>query len=250
MFKPLHLLALLLTCSCLGQTFALNEKVNHLMNFHISLERSVPKGWSVEVKPVSLTKSSDDTATAQIHVFIYGAPSGTTFEQQIYPVGEDKPRSTLQGITAGANGMLVCAGRSPEQCGDPNRPDDPIEFTSNSRPGEPIRYGFVSSVGTVTFVVVPFPISAHDKQCTLSAVRLTPEFEAALITGTGYTPNTEVPYMTSPNGNFHTLAHSDERGVLRFGLVPFSQRGETSGRLAIKMKDPACSPELSYKWGN
>lgn len=40
----------------------------------------------------------------------------------------------------------------------------------------------------MAFVIVPDPIFARDKGCTLSVERLLPHFELAYFTGTGFPP--------------------------------------------------------------
>src|SRR5665213_3325068 len=175
MFKLIcaSIIACFFCCSAPAQTPAkdgvLSEKVNHLMNTHIGVENTVPPGWSIEAKPVALARGENDTVIIQVHIFIHGAPEGVLFEQQSLPVGDDKPVSEMSGISVGKDGILMCAGRNPLQCGDQNKPDDPIEFTAQSIKGEPLRFLFASSVGTIGTVVVPYPVSGQDHGCTLSA---------------------------------------------------------------------------------
>jgi hypothetical protein len=66
----------------------------------------------------------------------------------------------------------MCAGRTPEQCGDPSTKDDPIEFTFSPAKGEPYRLALVSGDNKATIVIVPDPITATDKRCTLNVVAL------------------------------------------------------------------------------
>lgn len=223
--------------------------VSRLMNFHIALESKAPPGWSISATPVSLDRGPNNTVIAQVHIFIHGAPPDTLFEQQSAPVGDDKIEPGMAGITVGKDGILMCAGRSPDQCGDAKRPDDPIEFTSQSIPGEPLRFLFVSPAGSIGFILVTNPISGRNKGCTVSAVRLAPAFELALITGTGYPPETDVHYTTSPNGGGDHVIHTDQRGVFRFSLIPYS-KGAKRGEVKVKIQTPACSPELTYSWGD
>jgi hypothetical protein len=255
MFKLAFALASfsILSCPAVAQTpaekTAAADLVNHLMNSHIALETMAPTGWSITYKPVSVQRGPNDTVIAQIHIFIHGAPAGTVFKQQVVPVGDDKPATEMEGITLGTDGILMCAGRAPIECGDASNPDDPIEFTSSSIKGEPNRLLFVSAAGTISMVVVPNPISAKDRGCTLSAVRLTPGFELALITGTGYPPNTDIHFIKSPGPSGDQVIHSDQRGVFRLSIIPYGP-GKSGGTTKFKVNAPSCSPELSYDWAN
>jgi hypothetical protein len=246
--------AVIVLCgSVSGQTVPASDSqvkadVNHLMDTHVGVEQTVPKGWSISAKGVGSQTGPDGRPIMQVHIFINGAPDGTIFEQQVIPVGEDKPTSETQGITAGKDGILMCAGRTPEECTG-NGPDDPVEFTMQPYKGEPFRFLFVSDKGTIGTVIVPYPVAGKDHNCTLSAVRLTPMFDLALITATGVPPNTDIHY-TSTGSSSPQVIKSDSRGVLRFSFIPHpDHRGQTSGTMKIKLQEPQCSPEVSYNWG-
>jgi len=224
--------------------------VNHLMEVHIGVERTVPPGWSIMAKPVSAERGAQGTVDAQVHIFVKGAPAGTIFEQQEIAVGGDKPASVMQGISVGKDGILMCAGRTSEQCGDPKNPDDPIEFTlQGSLKGEPYRFLFVSDAGTIGTVIVVNPVAGRNAGCTLSAVRLTPYFELALITGVGFPPNTDIHYTASPGSAGDTTIRSNDLGVIRFSIIPHPNPGQKAGTLKVKVTEKQCSPEVSYDWG-
>lgn len=250
-------LPLILTLGGYAQTLApapaqdkLVTYVNHLMDFHIGVERTVPPGWSITVQPVTMDQAAQGTVDAQVHIFIKGAPPGTVFEQQVVSVGDDQPASVMQGITVGKDGLLVCAGRTPEQCGDPKKPDDPIEFTlQGSLKGEPYRFLFASDAGTIGTVFVVNPVGDRKPGCTLSAVRLTPYFELALITGVGFPPNSDVHYTATPGSTQDSVVRSNALGVVRFSLIPHTDPGQKSGKLKVKIMEKQCPAEVSYDWG-
>ncbi len=219
------------------------------MNTHIGVEQTVPPGWSISVKPVAEQAGPDGTVLAQVHIFIKGAPAGTLFQQQVLQVGQDKPETAMEGISVGKDGILMCAGRNVLECGDRSNPDDPIEFTTNSIKGEPFRYLFSSAAGTIGTVIVPNPVGNRDKGCSLSAVRLTPRFEVALLTAVGFPPNSDIHYTATPGSNGTQVMHTDARGVARFSLIPFAKAGQKSGTLKVKIVEPQCSPGVSYDWG-
>ena len=250
-------LSFIVASACLAQSPApapdrskLAAYVNHLMDVHIGVERTAPTGWSITVKPVAVQREENGTVSSQVHIFVTGAPAGTMFEQQSIAVGEDAPKAEMGGISVGKDGILMCAGRTSEQCGDSKNPDDPIEFTTmSSLKGEPYRFLFVSDAGTVGTVFVMNPVGNRNKGCTLSAVRLTPAFEVALITGVGFAPNTEVHYTATPGSDGEKTMHSDALGVVRFSLMPYAKPGQKSGTITVKINEKQCSPEVSYDWG-
>lgn len=41
----------------------------------------------------------------------------TLFRQVSWPVNADTPSSPMEGISVGKDGILMCAGRTPEECG-------------------------------------------------------------------------------------------------------------------------------------
>jgi hypothetical protein len=159
----------------------LNQRVQQLMNLEVGFEEMVPPEMSIEAKEVSRQGSSGNNLLVQYHIFVKGVPPDTLFQQVSWPVNADAPSSPLEGISVGRDGILMCAGRTPYQCGDKNNPDDPIEFITTPIRGEPSRFAFVAPNIKIGMVIVPDPVIAKDKGCTLSAVRLTSRFELALF---------------------------------------------------------------------
>src|ERR1700730_10427607 len=100
----------------------LAEGIQHLMDVQVGFERMVPPGMSIEAKEISRTGKSGKDLVVQYHIFVTGAPPNTLFRQIEWPVNADKPSSPLWGISVGKNGVLMCAGRTPEQCGDSQKP--------------------------------------------------------------------------------------------------------------------------------
>jgi hypothetical protein len=241
-------------CASFGQPPApvtdRSARIEHLMNVHIlGVEQLHPPGWSIKAMPLSAVRGPNDSLIGQVHIYLKGAPAGTLFEQQTMAVGDDQPKTELAGISVGADGILMCPGRLPTQCGDAGDPDNPIEFTFQSIKGEPIRFLFASDAGTIGLVVVPYPVAAEEKTCTLSAVRLTPDFSVALLTGVGFPPNIDVHYSAkSDPGNLHSI-RSNAIGVIRFSVVPRIKPGQISGTESITMVEKPCSAKVTYEWG-
>jgi hypothetical protein len=85
----------------------------------------------------------------------------------------------MQGLSIGKNGIVMCAGRTPEQCGDSSQKDDPADLAFNPAKGEPNRLALVAGDDRVAVVIVPDPITGKHKGCTLIVERLLPRFELA-----------------------------------------------------------------------
>jgi len=226
----------------------INQRVQQLMNLEVGFEDMVPPGMSIEAKEVSRQGSSGNNLVVQYHIFMKGIPSNALFQEVSWPVNADKPSSPLEGISVGKDGILICAGRTPEQCGNSDNPDDPIEFTMMPIKGEPSRFAFVAPTFKIGLVIVPDPIVGKEKGGTLSAVRLTSRFELAFVSGTGYAPNADVHYRTSSEKTNDQVVKSDSQGRIRFSLIPFTGN-KSSGTMKVKVTDSNCSPEISYEWG-
>ena len=224
------------------------QYVQHLMDTEVGFEEMVPSGMSIEAKEVSRKGKSGKDLVVQYHIFITGVPPDTLFKYIDWPINADKPSNRLEGISVGKDGILMCAGRIPEQCGDPKKPDDPIEFTFIPTKGEPGRLAFVSSNVRVGTVILPDPIEATDKACTLRAVRLTRAFDLAFLSGTGYPPNTDVHYRVSSEMTSNRVIKSDSDGTIRVSLIPYPGK-KKQGTASVKITEAKCSPEVSWEWG-
>jgi hypothetical protein len=231
-----------------GKQNDLAERVQRLMDIEMGFARMVPEGMSIEAKEVSREGHSGNDLKVVYHIFVKGAGADTLFQEIQWPVNADKPSAALPGISTGKDGILLCAGRTPEQCGDPKKPDDPIEFITVPRKGEPTRLAFKSPTVRIGIVIVPDPIEAKDKGCTLSALRLTPRFELALLSGSGYPPNTDIHYTVQGEMTNDHVIKSDGNGAIRVSVIPYPGN-KTKGKVKVKVTESKCSPELSYEWG-
>ena len=225
----------------------LAERVQRLMDVEMGFSQMVPAGMSIEAKEISRKGKSGNDLNVQYHIFVKGAPADLLFQEIQWPVNADKPSAALAGISIGKDGILS-AGRTPDQCGDAKKPDDPIEFITMSRKGEPTRLAFISPTVKIGIVIVPDPIVANDKGCTLSAVRLTPKFDLAFLSGSGYPPNTDVHYRVSSETSSDFEIKSDSSGTIRVSVIPNPGK-KSKGTVTVKIAEAKCSPEVSYEWG-
>ncbi|MCU1252918.1 MAG: hypothetical protein JWQ49_5947 [Edaphobacter sp.] len=226
----------------------LAKYVQHMMDIQVAFEQPPTAGISIEAREISRTGKSGDDLVVQYHIFVKGVPENTLFKEIVWPVTAEKPDSPLGGISVGKDGILMCAGTQPYQCGSSEKPNDPIEFIIQPRRGEPSRIAFIAPNIELKTMLVPDPIESKDKSCTLHAVRLTSKFELAYISGSGYTPNSDVHYRAVSETTNDLIIRSDDKGTIRFSLIPHTGQKQ-SGTVQVKITDFGCSPGLSYEWG-
>ena len=237
-------------CQTVSSTQAeIGQRVQHIMDIEVGLENMVPPGTSIQAKEVSRKGKSGEDLVVQYHIFVTGVPENILFKHLDWPVNADRPTARLEGISVGKDGILMCAGRTAEECGDPNKPDDPIEFTSMPLKGEPARMAFISPDVKIGIVIVPDPIEASDKGCSLTAKRMTRAFDLAFLSGSGYPPNTDIHYRVSSEMTSDFVVKSDGTGTIRTSVIPFPGK-KSEGTAKVKIMESNCSPEVSWHWGS
>jgi hypothetical protein len=142
----------------------------------------------------------------------------------------------------------MCPLNVTAQCGT-SKPGSPIELVTHPKPGEPTRLAFESDGVKIGLVLVPDPIKSKDKLCTLEAIRLTPNFEVAYITGSGYTANSDVHYKLTPLSDKEFVVKADAAGIIRTSVAP-QAGGSASIGITIKVDGAECAPEVSYVWSS
>jgi hypothetical protein len=209
--------------------------------------------WLKQSSPgatLEATQVLSEGSIVQYHLFAKGLPSDGLYQVIAWPITESAPQVSMEGVSIGKDGIVMCAGRAPLQCGDSSKKDDPIEFTFSPAKGEPFRLAIVSPTSRVAIVLVPLQIEGKDKGCAISVVRLTPSFELVYATGIGFPPDSEVQFDTQSYGEQHPVtAKTDASGNLSFALLPFVT-GHTKGTTAVKAIGGHCSPSLKFDWGN
>ena len=179
-----------------------------------------------------------------------GIPADTVVTLVAWPVTQREPSENLRGVTFNDAGVAVCAGR-PGTCGDPAKPDDPIDIPFRPVPGEPVRLAVISQDGAVKAFakIVPLPIQGEDKGCRVSATLLTPGAELLFVEGTGFAPNSELTMATESEGEKHDgKGKADAQGRYISAVMPYKQ-GLARGTVNIRLKTSACSPTVSVPWG-
>ena len=155
-----------------------------LVNGHVVWRTKLSStGASIQAKEVERKES-----LVKYYLTVSGLPTDELYIMMSWPVGQQKPTTIMDGISIGKDGTLICAGRKPEQCGDASKKDDPVDFVFEPAKGEPYRLALVSGEYRAAIVIVPDPIVAKDKDCTLSVERLLPHFELAWFLGVVFLP--------------------------------------------------------------
>jgi hypothetical protein len=206
-------------------------------------------GVSVEIKEVD--RSTDGgKLKVQYHVVVTGAPKDLLYTFSAWPINAAGPVEQMKGLSILADGTVACAGRKPEQCGEKEQPDDPVEFTFLPGPGEVFRLALISADGNwkVFFGMVPDPIIKTDKSCSVEVIRLTPKFELTLVRGKGFPPGEELTFTSKSYDETHiNKVKADANGEYVSALLPAVKK-HPNGTTAIQLKGAACAPDLSFQW--
>ena len=251
-FAPVATVALLLACYSNpidGQSDVearAAETSQALVKGHLAWKTKLSSpGASVRVTEVARRGS-----LVQYHLYVSGLPSNELYTAVSWPVTQAKLSPLMEGVTLGKDGIVMCAGRTPEQCGNSSKKDDPIEFTFNAAKGEPYRLALVAGDNKVAVVIVPDPIVAKDKGCILSVERLLPHFELAFFTGSGFPPNSDVSFDGQSYDEKHPIkTKTDSDGNLQFMILP-AVSGHHKGTTTVKGVGATCSPSIKFEWGS
>ena len=146
-------------------------------------EMSTP-GVTAEIREYSRT-NVDGRLAVRYHVFVTGAPKDQNYTMVSWPINARGPSALMEGLSLLKDGLISCAGRTPEQCGDPNKIDDPVELTFNPATGEVFRMALISQdqKTKLFFAIVPDPVTKSDNGCVIEAIRLLPKHELVLLRG-------------------------------------------------------------------
>jgi hypothetical protein len=213
-------------------------------------ELSTP-GVSAEIREYS-RKTVDGRLTVQYHVFVTGAPKDQSYTMVTWPINARGPSASLEGLSLLKDGLISCAGRTPEQCGDPNKIDDPVEWTFYPATGEVFRMALISQdqKTKLFFAIVPEPVAKSDNGCVLEAIRLLPKHELVLVHGKGFQPNEDLDFKSKTYDEERGgRSKADGQGEFVTGLMPFF-KGKKSGTTNLELKGARCAPTLTFQWGD
>jgi hypothetical protein len=221
------------------------EMSKAMVNAHIAWRSKISSaGASLQVKGVEKRGS-----LFKYYLTVSGLPTDRLYSVVSWPVTQKDPSGIMEGISIGKDGTLICAGRTPEQCGDPSKKDDPVDFVFEPAKGEPYRLAVVSGEHRAAIVIVPDPIVSKDKDCTLTVERLLPHFELAYFYGSGFLPNSETSFDSESYGEKRPVkAKADNDGYIQFAVLP-AVLGHEKGTTTVKGVGMKCSPSLEFEWG-
>jgi hypothetical protein len=238
-----------------------------LVRMQTEFEKTVPSGVSIVAKEVYRKGTSGKDLEVGYNIYVKGVAPGTSFRQAQFPVNRDDAVPGIKGITLNRDGLMICGGRTPAQCRNGNKVDDPALF-AEAQPlrGEPRRSVFLAQGLRIPVSLVPDPAEGANRGCRLSAIRLTAKFELAYIEGTGFTPNSDVHLSFSndqgagaslvsedgvtpaPPGDTNIAVRSDSSGTVRTAAL-FNVSRHPKGLETVEASDGNCNPKVSYSWG-
>jgi hypothetical protein len=233
-------------------TSNVNESATKLVNStRLFLEgHSATPGLKVELRESSRAQEHG-RLVVRYRAFVSGAPDGHTFSLVSWPINAASPSALIDGVSPGPKGILLCAGRTPDQCNSPEGPDDPVDLAFSPAKGEPLRLALTSDDRsmTVMFGAVPDPVSKTDRGCTIHAVRLLPKWELVLVRVEGLKPDEAVHFSGRSIKEEHAGdGKANSKGEYITALMP-AVAGKESGTMEFRVSGSACAPSVSFDWG-
>ncbi|WP_211256339.1 hypothetical protein [Edaphobacter aggregans] len=221
-----------------------------LMQQQVAWEFSSTPGAKLIAKERSRTKGEQGTVV-RYDLVTEGLPHDQHYTLLFWPLnGPVKP--VEGGISLTDDGRLICTGKTKADCA-PSRPDaNPvIDMALTAAKGEAKRFGVISDdqKWKALATVVAFPMIGADDGCSLEALRVTPDAQAVMIRGKGFPPNAVLAMTSDSAGEVATGSWQvSEKGDL-ISLVMPEVRGKTEGKTTVRVKAPACAPQVSFEWG-
>jgi len=207
-------------------------------------------GLSADFREVS--KSHENGKVKAVYrVYGKGDKPGTLYNLLSWPIEAKEPTELVKGASVTSHGLLVCGGHGEGQCGSAKSPDDPIKFTLTPRKGEITRLALVTpdKATKATLGIIPDPIVASDRGCSIEVVRLGPNFEVAMVLGKGFKPGDPIEFGASSYSESQGgPITANEKGEVVAGLTPYV-KGHSSGTTSVKFTASHCEPATSFRWG-
>jgi len=212
------------------------------------------QGWGPALNSTlasaSLQEVARNGAVYTYHLYASGMSRDKLYTVVAWPVNQPNPVQVVKGVALDAAGMAICPGQL-GTCGAVTQPNQPVNLSINIAPGRPVRVGLVAQdeSSAAYTKMVPIPIRAVDKGCTVEATMLTQSGAIALLEGSGFTPNSEID-MQLVYGDKHEGGKTkvDEKGTYSATVIPVIDN-VSNGTMKVSVTSPKCSPALSFDWG-
>lgn len=205
-----------------------------------------PAGISIELRELRRVTQEDKTVITYA-LFGSNVPKDKTYMLGRWPLG-DGEKLVLKGLTFNDQGRAVCPG-TPGNCGDPKKPNQPIELPVTAGRMEAIRFAILSEDKSVRAYAnaIPYPNAVSDKNCRIEAVLGVPNRELVMVQGSGFTPS-EPLKLTQNDPPREQEIRADADGTIAVGILHPAD-GNNSGNVTVKVSGASCAPELTYDWG-
>lgn len=211
--------------------------------------------WGVKLNSagavLTLAETARDQGRITYRLYAKGLDLGYIYSLVQWPVTQKEPSVALTGVTFDKSGMAICAGK-PGMCGDPAKPDDPIDLQTFPVKGEPLRFAMVAQDDPqlrALVKIVPVPNRGKDKGCQVEAVLLMPHAELIWVEASNFPPNTELTLVQDSEGEIQkSQPKTDSTGQYAWAIMP-AKAGLKGGTIEIRVQGPACGPSLSVPWG-
>ncbi len=229
---------------------SVTERVNKLADLQKQFARKTLNSPGVELFLKEEERAKSPTRTLVTYgLYASGLPLDRTYTMiQIQLDGS--LITAKEGVSLGANGRVICAGRSGTCHGA--QPNDPIDIVVYAGRGEPKRFGLISEdsdkLRGFTYVV-PFPIVAENKGCRLQAILGSPNGELMFLDGAGFAPNADLTMESRSYDETHGgPAKADSGGTYFSAMLPYVA-GKDTGKTRVRINSSSCSPEITFTWG-
>jgi hypothetical protein len=201
---------------------------------------------------------SDETNGADGHVMHYriyadGAERGVPYVLGVWRVGTDVDALQVLTETAYVNhkGLLLTNPPNPgQQDADALNDGSEVEVGIKAAQGEPVRF-LLRSDDWKTMIggtLVPFPITAADKGCKLTAMLSQPDGTSVLFYVDGFPPNTVLAAQSASQGApQNRKIYTDTKGHGSLFDAP-QARGADSGTLTETVHANGCTVAVSVPW--
>lgn len=215
-----------------------DKKVKELVNWG---EPISTRGAKLEIREAKRGEK-DGKLLIAYDFYVTGARSEPAYALFQYPITVAEPMVALPEVSFDGTGRL-CVKKGKE-C------SNPVQIAFVPEKAEPFRFLLVSKnrKTAIAALIVPNPIIGTDQGCSVEAVRVTPNFDIALLRGKGFKPGEELAYESNSAGEpLHGTVKIDKAGEFTLVLFP-AVIGKAEGSDAVTVKSALCNPSVSFNW--